>query len=132
VDRPAAPNRDATYSRRVFGARLLAFVVDGVLADLVAVLAGGRPGDARYGLVGYMAFLAIELVFVSLAGQTPGMRLARIAVVRASDGGRPGVGWVALRTLLLATVVPALIPDSTGRCMHDRAAGTTIVRTTPA
>ena len=103
----------------MFGPRLLAFVVDGVLADLVSILTGQRPGETGYGLVGYLAFLGIELLFVSVGGQTPGMRLARIAVVRARDGGRPAVGWVAVRTLLLAAVVPALIPDSTGRCMHD-------------
>src|SRR3954451_11674774 len=107
-----------------FGLRLVAFLVDGLLADVVALVSGRHPGDTGYGLVSYLAFLAIELLFVSTVGQTPGMRVAGIAVVRAADGGRARFGWVLLRTLLLAAVVPALIPDRTGRPMHDRAAGT--------
>jgi len=112
-----------------FGPRVLAFLVDGLLADVIALISGRRPGDAAYGLITYGAFLLIELVFVSLAGQTPGMRVAGLVVVRAADGGRPRIGWVAVRTLLLAAVVPALIPDRTGRPMHDRAAGTRMLTT---
>src|SRR4051812_16247365 len=96
-----------------FGLRLGAFVVDGLLADAVALISGRRPGEAGYGLISYLAFLAIELLFVSTVSQTPGMRVAGIAVVRATDRGRPTLGWVLVRTLLLAAVVPALIPDKT-------------------
>jgi uncharacterized RDD family membrane protein YckC len=112
-----------------FGPRLLAFLVDGAVSVLIAVIAGYRPGHAGYGLVVYVAFLVIELVFVTLAGQTPGMRVAGVVVVRARDGARPRIGWVAVRTLLLAAVVPALIPDKTGRPLHDRACGTATLRT---
>jgi hypothetical protein len=34
-----------------------------------------------------------------------------------------------VRTVLLATILPALIVDATGRAMHDRAAGTVMIRT---
>jgi uncharacterized RDD family membrane protein YckC len=112
-----------------FGQRLGAFVVDSVLAIGIAVISGRTPGDDGYGLVVYLAFLAIELLFVATVGQTPGMRVAGIAVVRAVDRGRAKLGWVLVRTLLLAAVVPALIPDRTGRPMHDRAAATLTLRT---
>jgi uncharacterized RDD family membrane protein YckC len=112
-----------------FGPRLLAFLVDGVLANLVALASGRHPGGSGYGLVNYAAFLAIEWLFASAVGQTPGMRVAGLAVVRAADGARPRAGWVLVRTLLLAAIVPALIPDRTGRPMHDRAAGTLMIRT---
>jgi uncharacterized RDD family membrane protein YckC len=112
-----------------FGARLFAFAVDAVLSVAVAVISGRRPGEAGYGLTVYVAFLLIELVFVSLAGQTPGMRVAGVVVVRERDHGRPSIRWVLVRTLLLATVAPALIPDKTGRPLHDRAAGTATLRT---
>ena len=36
---------------------------------------------------------------------------------------------VALRTLLLCLVVPAAIWDGDGRGLHDKAAGTAVVRT---
>lgn len=112
-----------------FGPRLLAFVVDGALSVLVAVVAGYRPPGSGYNVAVYVVFLAIEFVFVSLAGQTPGMRVAGVVVVRAGDGGKPRPQWVAVRTVLLAAVVPALFVDSTGRAMHDRAAGLATLRT---
>lgn len=113
-----------------FGTRLVAFVVDAILADLLAIVVnGGYHVGPRQNLVTYLAFLVLEFVFVSLAGQTPGMRVAGVAVVPASGRGRPRPMWVLLRTLLIATVVPALITDSSGRAMHDRATGTVMLRT---
>jgi uncharacterized RDD family membrane protein YckC len=111
-----------------FGRRLLAFAVDAVLSVGIAVITGHRPPSTSYQLIVYLAFLLIELVFVALAGQTPGMRVAGIVVVRARDGGRPAVRWVLLRTVLLAAVVPALIVDSSGRALHDRASATSTLR----
>lgn len=112
-----------------FGSRLLAFFIDGALSVLVAVLAGFRPGHRGYGLVVYLAFLAIELLFLTVAGQTPGMRAVGVVVVRANDGGKPRFHWVLARTVLLAAVVPALIPDASGRPLHDRATGLAMLRT---
>jgi uncharacterized RDD family membrane protein YckC len=113
-----------------FGLRLLAFLIDGVLADLLsAVINGGFHASDRQSLVSYLGFLLIEIVFVTLAGQTPGMRIAGIAVVREHGQGRPFLGWVLLRTLLIALVAPALVIDTSGRAMSDRAAGTVMLRT---
>lgn len=120
---------DGAGSVARFGARLLAFLVDGALSVLVAVLAGYRPPTNGYNVAVYVIFLAIELVFVSLAGQTPGMRAAGVVVVRASDGGRPRLHWVAVRTVLLAAIAPALVVDSAGRALHDRASGLATLRT---
>lgn len=125
----ASPPSSGAGSVAGFGARLLAFVVDGALSVGVALLSGRRPGHAGYGITVYVVFLLIELVFVTLAGQTPGMRVAGIVVVRARDGARPQLQWVLLRTVLLATVAPALVPDRTGRPLHDRACGTATLRT---
>ena len=112
-----------------FGPRRLAFAVDAMLSVLIAVLSGFRPGTNGYGLVVYGAFLAIELLFVTVAGQTPGMRVAGVVVVRNRDGGKPQLQWVLARTALLAAVVPALVVDSTGRALHDRASGLATLRT---
>jgi hypothetical protein len=49
--------------------------------------------------------------------------------VRADGKGKPALGWVLVRTLLLAVVAPALVIDTDGRAMHDRAAGTVMLRT---
>ncbi|HWC34326.1 MAG TPA: RDD family protein [Mycobacteriales bacterium] len=112
-----------------FGARLLAFLIDGVLADVIGLIVnGGYHTSGRQNLSVYLAFLLIEIVFVALAGQTPGMRVVGVAVVRADRQGRPKLRWVLVRTLLLAVVAPALIIDVDGRAMHDRAAGTVMLR----
>jgi uncharacterized RDD family membrane protein YckC len=109
--------------------RLGAFAIDSLLSIAIAIISTGPPPGAAYNLVVYAAFLAIELIFLTLAGQTPGMRVAGLVVMAAADGSKPRLRWVGLRTLLLAAVVPALIMDSSGRAMHDRAAGTVMVRT---
>jgi uncharacterized RDD family membrane protein YckC len=111
------------------GVRLGAFVVDSLIAIAIAIASTGPPPGTAYNLVVYLAFLAIELIFVTLAGQTPGMRVAGVVVMTAADGSKPRLRWVALRTLLLAAIVPALITDGSGRALHDRAAGTIMVRT---
>lgn len=111
------------------GTRVKAFVVDSLLSIAVALLAGFRPGEVGYGLTVYGTFLLLELLFITVAGQTPGMRVAGAAVVRAGDSGRAAARWVLVRTLLLAAILPALIVDITGRAMHDRAAGTVMIRT---
>jgi uncharacterized RDD family membrane protein YckC len=113
-----------------FGQRFLAFVIDGVLADLIGIIVnGGYERSDRESFEVAVAFLLIELVFITFAGQTPGMRAVGIAVVRFDGRGRTALRWVAVRTLLLAAVVPGLFTDSTGRAMHDRAAGTVMIRT---
>ncbi|HET7529753.1 MAG TPA: RDD family protein [Mycobacteriales bacterium] len=111
------------------GVRLAAFVVDSLIAIVIAVISTGPPPGSAYNLVVYLAFLAIELVFLTLAGQTPGMRVVGAVVMNAADGTKPRLRWVVMRTLLLATVLPALVVDASGRAMHDRAAGTVMVRT---
>ena len=57
------------------------------------------------------------------------MRLVSIRVrPLAGDPGRVGAGKALLRTLLLYLLVPALISDRDGRGLHDRFAGTVVVR----
>ena len=111
------------------GTRIKAFIVDSLLSIAVALLAGFRPGDVGYSFTIYGTFLLIELLFIPTVGQTPGMRVAGAAVVRMSDAGRVAVRWAAVRTVLLATILPAVIVDVSGRAMHDRAAGTVMIRT---
>jgi uncharacterized RDD family membrane protein YckC len=75
-------------------------------------------------------FLAQYLVLASLTGQTLGMRLAgiRIALV-ARRQGPPGFVPTALRTALLALLLPAVVTDRDGRGLHDLAAKTVVLRT---
>jgi uncharacterized RDD family membrane protein YckC len=134
-DRPYGAPEPSSYpesgvgSVAHFGSRLLAFIIDGALADLIAILVnGGYHTSDRQNLSVFIAFLLIEIVFVAAASQTPGMRVAGIAVVRADGQGRPKLRWALVRTFLLAIVAPALIIDQDGRAMHDRAAGTVMLK----
>jgi uncharacterized RDD family membrane protein YckC len=130
VASPVTEREAGAGSVASFGSRVLAFIIDAVLADVLAIIVNGgfHVGD-RQNFSSYLAFLLLEVVFVAFAGQTPGMRVVGIAVVRADGQGRATLKWVLLRTLLLAAIVPALFTDGSGRAMHDRAAGTIMVRT---
>src|SRR3712207_390325 len=73
------------------GVRIGAFVVDAIVANLLAgvpALFGVRYGPGERGYAVYAAFLIVEFVLVSTVGATFGKQLFRIRVVRAADGGR--------------------------------------------
>ena len=114
-----------------FGRRLVAILVDGVMANLVATLllgfvfaSGGSGGNWKP-----LAVLALEnLLLLSTIGSTFGHRLVGLRLQRLG-GGRPTVLQVLVRTVLLCLAVPAIIWDRDGRGLHDKAVGTVLVRT---
>jgi uncharacterized RDD family membrane protein YckC len=113
------------------GVRLVAFLIDGVVANLLAglpYLFGVRYGPGERGYVVYAAFLLAEFVLVSVAGATIGKQLCRIRVIRL-DGGRLAWPWVLARTILLGFLIPAIIWDRDGRGLHDKASGALTIRT---
>ena len=106
-----------------FGRRLAAYAVDSVLSNLAASVVLGQRTPW-----GIFSVFAVEVfVLTALGGATAGMRLTRLTIARLD--GRP-VGWAAaaIRTVLLLLFVPALIWDRDRRGLHDRAAGTVVVR----
>lgn len=112
-----------------FGRRLVAILIDWALCELIAVgLLGYHPGNPGGGAFWPLAVFAVEnLLLVGTLGCTVGHRLLGLRVVRAD--GRPAGPLAALvRTVLLCLAVPALIWDRDGRGLHDKAAGTRIVR----
>ena len=72
-------------------------------------------------------FAAEVLVLTWLAGGSAGQLAYGLRVVRL-DGQPIGLLRAALRTLLLCLLIPALIWDRDGRGLHDKAAGTVVVR----
>ncbi|HWH28573.1 MAG TPA: RDD family protein [Mycobacteriales bacterium] len=113
--------------------RVVAFVLD-VLSGIalgggiVAVFLGDVT-ELERGLVHNAAFATQVVVLQALTGQSLGMRLVGIRVLRpASRDDVPGLLPAAVRTALLMLLVPALVYDRAGRGLHDRAAGTVIVR----
>jgi uncharacterized RDD family membrane protein YckC len=137
----------------VFGGvatRGLALVVDaivvgavsllvGAAAGLVAALVGGIRPHWLAGLLLGSAWILVGVgyftLFWSTAGQTPGMRLMHVRVVRADSSGHGlSLGRALVRTLGLALAilpcflgfVPALF-DSRRRALPDYLAGTVVL-----
>lgn len=126
-----------------FGRRLGALAIDWVACLLISSVFFRDPhamlpvvsGDSMATLG---IFAAENVLLVGLLGHTLGHRLLGLRVRRfvvdeagqalPDDGRAPGLGRAAVRTLLLCLVVPAAIQDDDGRGLHDRSAGTAIVR----
>lgn len=107
----------------------MAYIVDAVACALIAALFVPRPDHPLRGLITLVVFVLEYLLLVTTSGQTLGMRLAGLRVVRLDTPGRPpGFLPVAVRTALLSLLVPVLVIDRFGRGLHDRAAGTVVVR----
>ena len=107
------------------GHRLAAFVADIALSALVAGLFTAPQLPRNWSLA---AFLAEYAVFGAAFGQTPGMRLLGLRLVRADRPARVGPVRVLARTAMLALLVPDLIWDADGRGVHDRLTGTAVIR----
>ncbi len=112
-----------------FGRRLVAVVVDWLLCSLIAAsLFGVGLGQSGPKAFVPLAVFAVEnLLLVSTAGSTVGHRLLGLRV-RALT--RPVLTplQVLVRTVLLCLFLPAVVWDRDGRGLHDKAAGTAIVR----
>jgi uncharacterized RDD family membrane protein YckC len=127
---PEGPGAVATI-----GSRIAAFALDVVFSALVGALVRGVVGgdDARLSLADEATFAVQVLLLTALTGQSLGKRVLGIRVVRlAEQDGPPGFLPAAVRTALVMLVIPALFMDRDGRGLHDKAAGTLVVRTREA
>jgi uncharacterized RDD family membrane protein YckC len=115
------------------GARVGAFLVDGVASGLVAALFVHRTGAKTFAerLPGTWSLLPFALDYVIgllVAGRTLGMYLFGLRVVRVGRDVAVDPGRALLRTALLVLFVPALVFDRDNRGMHDRLTDTAVVR----
>ncbi|WP_380167893.1 RDD family protein [Jannaschia sp. R86511] len=103
--------------------RVLALVVDWLLA----VLVGGTllTGLSSFGPL--VVFGVVQVLLVGTIGFSVGHRVIGLAVTRL-DSGPLGPLGALVRTALLLLVIPALVMDEDGRGLHDRAAGSVVVR----
>jgi uncharacterized RDD family membrane protein YckC len=111
------------------GRRLAALALDWLVAIGVSLLVFR---DVAYGSlessVAILLLFAAELILLTwLTGSSFGQRIVGLQVVRM-DGTRLGLGQVSLRTVLICLVVPAVVIDSYGRGLHDRAVDSVVVR----
>ena len=84
-------------------------------------------GTQQSGVATLIVFFIMKSALTMLGGASFGQRILGIRVIAL---GKPYVNpWRALvRTLLICLVIPAVIWDRDGRGLHDRAAGTVVVK----
>jgi uncharacterized RDD family membrane protein YckC len=119
-----------------WGRRLLALLIDWLIAGLIASAITGTPiwaGGNDYNTAQLVTFFAMSAVLSGLAGFTLGHRICGLRVIRATSTGpgytaQPGLLAGVIRSLLICLVLPAVVFDRDRRGLHDRAAGTIVVR----
>ena len=128
------------------GERLIAYIVDSLIITalvIVVLIVGAVVFNALPALavaiwiVGCVAALIVYFPYFWMkSGQTPGLRLFQLYVVRDSDGGPIGFGAAMLRLIGLY-VIDGLVfyigfiwifIDKRKRCWHDLLAETVVVK----
>ena len=107
------------------GAKAGALLIDVLLAALVAGLFTAPDLPKNWSL---LSWFLISVVAVSFFGFTPGMGALGIRAVRMDGAAMIGPIRAIPRTILVGLIVPAAIWDGDGRGLHDRAAGTIVLR----
>ena len=125
--------REGAGSIGRFGRRLVGALVDWTACQLIAAalfhvplpFAGVASGADTLVL---LAIFALEhLLLLSTTGYTLGHRAVGLRVL-SLDGRTPRPFQALMRTVLLCLFLPAMFWDKDGRSLHDKAAGTVIVR----
>lgn len=124
-----------------YGRRLGALFIDWLIALLTATVVAAALGSQlpRGTLWPLVAFGVETWLLTGLLGLTIGKRVCGLRVVRLDGrprrsagsvgwGGTVGPGRALARTVLLLAVLPALLWDRDYRGLHDRAAGTVVIR----
>jgi len=115
------------------GRRIGALFIDYFAATLIATAFFGYdqfapPAEAGPTLFApILVFAALQIIFIPTLGGSPGHRLVGMRVVRLG-GGWTGLWRPIVRTVLLVVVVPAVIWDADQRGLHDKLAGTVLIR----
>lgn len=105
-----------------FGRRLAAIAIDWALAVLISVAFFRYDALATLGI-----FAVLQIVFIALLSGSVGHLIVGLRLVPLSTGW-VGVWRPAVRTVLLCLGIPALIWDRDQRGLHDKVAGTVLVR----
>jgi uncharacterized RDD family membrane protein YckC len=111
------------------GRRVAAIAIDWLACILLSRVIFGQfaYGSPESSFSILFIFIAEVTLFTWLVSASFGQRLLGISVVRL-DGGRLALWRVLVRTLLICIVIPAVVYDSVGRGLHDRAVGSVAIR----
>lgn len=110
------------------GRRLGAIVIDWVASALVAavIFPGFKLGEPSADFPPLIVFFIEVTLFTWFFASSFGQKILGIDVVDIS-GRRLSLWRIALRTVLICLVLPAVIYDSQGRGLHDRAVGSVAI-----
>ena len=106
------------------GRRITGIAIDWALSLVITYGFFHRDPD---GFIALGVFVVTQIVFLWVANGSIGHLIVGLRVVPL-DPGYLGLWRPVVRTLLLAIVVPAVIYDRDQRGIHDRWAGTILVR----
>lgn len=104
------------------GRRLAALAIDWGSAVVISIAFFRYDAGATL-----VVFAAAQIAFLPTLSASPGHAILGLRLVRV-DGGWVGVWRPVVRTLLLVLVIPAAVWDRDQRGLHDKAAGTVLVR----
>ena len=124
--------KDGPGSIARFGRRLVAVTVDWSICTVIGVAffgaAWGRPAESLGQALIVPAIFAVEnILLVGTAGFTVGHRLVGLRVARLGQPTR-SLMPALIRGVLVALAIPALFWDRDARGLHDKLAGTVLVR----
>lgn len=111
------------------GRRFLAITIDWAIASLTAALFA-PPLSNEFGptLLRLGLFVCEIAILTALTGASIGQRLFGLRVVSWPNQGYLAPIQVLMRSVLIALVIPAVVYDKEGRGLHDRLAGSVVVR----
>ena len=113
--------RDGAGSVARVGRRIGALAIDYGAAYLISGFFAFDP------LAILAIFGAIQIVFLPTLQASPGHRIFGLRL-QLVGGGWVGLWRPIIRTILLIVVIPAVIWDADQRGLHDKAAGTVLLR----
>lgn len=105
-----------------FWRRVAAIVIDWMLASFVSLALFHNENLATL-----LVFAVSQWLFVATVGYSIGHRIMNLKVTRL-NGSWVGFWRSLIRVCLILLVLPPTIWDSDGRGLHDKAAGTVLVR----
>ncbi len=104
------------------GRRIAALAIDWAAAVIISIAFFAYDSFATL-----VVFAAVQILFLTTLGGSPGHRLVGLRL-QLVGGGWVGLWRPIVRTALLVLVIPAVIWDADQRGLHDKAAGTVLVR----
>ncbi|HEX5401400.1 MAG TPA: RDD family protein [Pseudonocardiaceae bacterium] len=114
------------------GRRLLALIVDTVFATLVTSLFvhTGSLSPDHVQTLNYWSLVTwflLNVIGVGFFAASPGMVLLKLRVARVDGASYVFPLRAAVRTVLIAVLLPAVVWDRDHRGLHDKVAGTIVV-----